>query len=91
MNIFSGGPKINYRGGRVDATVANNPGVPQPQEDFNTHLASFARQGFNQTEMIGLIACGHSFGGVQHASFPGIVSSGAAFFDSTHDHFDNKM
>jgi catalase (peroxidase I) len=26
--------------------------------------------GFNQQEMIGLIACGHSIGGVHHQSFP---------------------
>lgn len=99
-SIFvSGGPKINYRGGRVDATQADNPGVPQPQEDLATHIAAFARQGFTQAEMIGLVACGHTFGGVQHQNFPDIVAasndpnntSGNVHFDSTYVTFDNKM
>jgi hypothetical protein len=56
--VASGGPEIAFRGGRVDATEPNAPGVPQPQEGLDSHIASFARQGFTQTEMIGLVACG---------------------------------
>jgi hypothetical protein len=58
ISVASGGPEIAFRGGRVDATEPNAPGVPQPQESLDSHIASFARQGFTQTEMIGLVACG---------------------------------
>ncbi|PIL35211.1 hypothetical protein GSI_03001 [Ganoderma sinense ZZ0214-1] len=92
-----GGPHLPFRGGRVDATEAGVPGVPQPQESLDSHTASFARQGFNQTEMITLIACGHSFGGVQNSAFPQIVplpdgvSDVSQTFDSTPFTFDNKI
>ena len=95
----SGGPKIAYRGGRVDATEANTPGVPQPQESLDEHVASFARQGFTPEEMIGLVACGHTYGGVQNVAFPDIVdpstnpldTSGNVHFDSTFVQFDNNV
>ncbi|KAJ7876687.1 putative L-ascorbate oxidase [Mycena olivaceomarginata] len=94
-----GGPEIAFRGGRVDAVEPNVPGVPQPQEDLDSHIASFARQGFTQTEMIGLVACGHTLGGVQHAPFPDIVpelndpnsTQSVAHFDSTSVNFDNNI
>ncbi|KAJ7139284.1 heme peroxidase [Mycena epipterygia] len=68
-----GGPEIAYRGGRLDATAPNSPGVLRPEQDLDPHIASFVQQGFTPTEMISLIACGHSFGGVEHAPFPDIV------------------
>ncbi|KAJ7614402.1 heme peroxidase [Roridomyces roridus] len=98
-----GGPEIAYRGGRIDAIEANAPGVPEPQQDLRSHIASFARQGFTQTEMISLVACGrvslHSFGGVQHDPFPNIVNElndpantdDVAHFDTTFVHFDNNV
>ncbi|KAF8207358.1 heme peroxidase [Mycena galopus ATCC 62051] len=94
-----GGPEIAFRGGRVDATEPNAPGVPQPQESLDSHIASFARQGFTQTEMIGLVACGHTFGGVQHVPFPDIVpelndpnsTESVAHFDSSFVNFDNNI
>ncbi|KAJ7342452.1 heme peroxidase [Mycena albidolilacea] len=94
-----GGPEIAFRGGRVDAGEPNAPGVPEPQQDLQSHIDSFARQGFTQTEMIGLVACGHSFGGVEHAPFPDIVPDlndptnlkSVAHFDSTFAHFDNNV
>ncbi|KAJ7853396.1 heme peroxidase, partial [Mycena leptocephala] len=94
-----GGPQIAFRGGRIDAAEPNKPGVPQPQQDLQTHTSAFARQGFTQTEMIGLVACGHTFGGVQHAPFPDIVpemndpnnTESVAHFDSTFIHFDNNV
>ena len=99
MPKCSGGPKVAYRGGRVDATEANAPGVPEPQQPIEEHIASFARQGFTQEEMIGLVACGHTFGGVQNVAFPTIVepstdpnnTSGNVPFDSTDVQFDNKV
>ncbi|KAJ7731829.1 heme peroxidase [Mycena maculata] len=94
-----GGPEIAFRGGRVDAVASNNPGVPEPQQDLESHIASFARQGFSQVEMIGLVACGHTFGGVQHTFFPDIVpelndpysTEDVAHFDSTFVTFDNNI
>lgn len=99
VGISSGGPKIPFRGGRIDATEANTPGVPEPQQDLASHVASFSRQGFTQEEMIGLVACGHSFGGVQHTAFPDTVDAssdphntdGNAPFDSTLAAFDNNV
>ncbi|KAJ7658392.1 heme peroxidase [Mycena polygramma] len=98
-HLRSGGPEIAFRGGRADADKPNAPGVPEPQQDIATHIATFARQGFTQTEMIGLVACGHTFGGVQHVPFPDIVgvlndsssTLDVAHFDSTFVAFDNKV
>ncbi|KAJ7287098.1 putative L-ascorbate oxidase [Mycena rebaudengoi] len=94
-----GGPEIAFRGGRVDAMEPNDPGVPEPDQSLESHIASFARQGFTPSEMIGLVACGHSFGGVEHAPFPGIVpemndptnTNSVAHFDSTNVKFDNNV
>ncbi|KAF8189461.1 heme peroxidase [Mycena galopus ATCC 62051] len=94
-----GGPEIAFRGGRVDAVVPNAPGVPEPEQDLDSHIASFARQEFTQAEMIGLVACGHTFGGVQHEFFPDIVNvlndptdtDDVAHFDSTFVTFDNNV
>ncbi|KAJ7185156.1 heme peroxidase [Mycena haematopus] len=94
-----GGPEIPFRGGRVDAAGPNAPGVPQPQDSLDTHIADFARQGFTQTEMISLVACGHSFGGVQHSFFPDVVpdlddptdTQSVQHFDSTFTNFDNNV
>ncbi|KAF7364726.1 Peroxidase [Mycena venus] len=94
-----GGPEIAYRGGRVDATEPNTAGVPRPEQDLDSHIASFSRQGFTQTEMIGLIACGHTFGGVQHDPFPDIApelndtqnTMSVAHFDTTFHTFDNNV
>ncbi|KAJ7234801.1 heme peroxidase [Mycena rebaudengoi] len=94
-----GGPEIAFRGGRVDAGEPNAPGVPEPQQDLDAHIASFARQGFTQTEMIGLVACGFVSpqNALSHAPFPDIVpdlndplnTESVAHFDSTNVHFDN--
>ncbi|KAK6988046.1 peroxidase [Favolaschia claudopus] len=96
---FCGGPRIPFRGGRIDATEPNSPGVPEPDQTLDSHIASFARQGFTQEEMIGLVACGHTFGGVQHDPFPNIVhemndtnnTQSVAHFDTTELHFDNNI
>ncbi|KAJ7085053.1 hypothetical protein C8R44DRAFT_893987 [Mycena epipterygia] len=75
------------------------PGVPQMQEELQSPIANFARQGLTQTEMIGLIVCGHTFGGVQHDTFPTIVlemnntnnTLSVAHFDSAFVTFDNNV
>ncbi|KAI1386068.1 heme peroxidase [Hypoxylon trugodes] len=90
---------IPFRGGRIDALEAGPTGVPQPEEDLDTHTAAFARQGFNVSEMIGLVACGHSIGGVHGENFPEIVDvvddinnqASRQDFDETFDNFDNSV
>jgi catalase (peroxidase I) len=64
---------LPFRAGRVDATGPGPTGVPEPQQDIETHTQIFARQGFNASEMIALVACGHSIGGVHGVDFPEIV------------------
>ncbi|EMR71862.1 putative heme peroxidase protein [Eutypa lata UCREL1] len=93
--------KVNvpYRGGRIDATEAGPLGVPEPQQDLDTHTGIFQKQGFNQTEMIGLVACGHSVGGVHGAVFPETVpvlndtqnEASLQTFDTTGVVFDNGI
>ncbi|KAH8823949.1 heme peroxidase [Flagelloscypha sp. PMI_526] len=65
-----GGPTIPYRYGRIDATQAGPSGVPEPHQDLQSHTDSFARQGFSLSEMISLVACGHTLGGVRKDDFP---------------------
>ncbi|KAL0575763.1 hypothetical protein V5O48_006206 [Marasmius crinis-equi] len=89
-----GGPLIPYRGGRADATSAGPATVPEPQQDLASHTESFRRQGFTQSEMIALVACGHSLGGVRQQDFPEIVQTPVdrdiALFDGTQG-FDNAV
>ena len=68
-----GGYDVPLRVGRIDATEAGPLGVPEPNQDLKTHTEIFARQGFNRTEMIELVACGHTLGGVHNANFPQIT------------------
>ncbi|KAI0095735.1 heme peroxidase [Hypoxylon sp. NC0597] len=90
---------IPFRGGRRDALGPGPTGVPQPEEDLDTHTAAFARQGFNVTEMIGLVACGHTIGGVHGENFPEIVpvvddmnnQASRQDFDESFDNFDNSV
>jgi catalase (peroxidase I) len=91
MLYLSGGPQINFRAGRIDA---------QPQESLQSHTTAFARMGFTPTEMIQLVACGHTIGGVQKVAFPDIVPAtvptsanpdGNMAFDQTPTSFDNHM
>lgn len=94
------GPSVPMRVGRVDATSAGPFGVPEPQQDLASHTASFAKQGFNVSEMIGLVACGHTIGGVHETEFPTVVAglinsdnntSGMQHFDDSFSKFDNHM
>ncbi|KIK56946.1 hypothetical protein GYMLUDRAFT_229967 [Collybiopsis luxurians FD-317 M1] len=81
-----GGPFIPFSVGRVDATEAGPPTVPEPQQDLASHIESFRRQGFTPTEMIALVACGHTLGGVRQVDFPLIVTDSSTVlqtFDTT--------
>ncbi|KAE9399622.1 heme peroxidase [Gymnopus androsaceus JB14] len=73
--VSCGGPVIPFSAGRVDATEAGPPLVPEPQQPLASHIESFRRQGFSETEMIALVACGHTLGGVRQADFPLIVTN----------------
>ncbi|KAF7357079.1 Peroxidase [Mycena sanguinolenta] len=92
--IGCGGPVIPFKGGRIDATEAGPATVPEPQQDLASHIASFQAQGFNETEMIALVACGHSLGGVRQVDFPLIATedapTGIQTFASTVG-FDNTV
>ena len=58
-----------------------------------SHIESFRQQGFNQTEMISLVACGHMIGSVRQVDFPQIVTNTSIdvdLFDTT-PAFDNTM
>lgn len=68
-----GGPIIPFRMGRIDAAVPGPTGVPRPEQDLGTHTESFRKQGFTKSEMISLVACGHTFGGVRSPDFSEIV------------------
>ncbi|KAF2089701.1 heme peroxidase [Saccharata proteae CBS 121410] len=89
------GPDIALRGGRIDATEAGPLGVPQPQEDLATHTSRFATAGFNTEDMIAMVACGHTLGGVHGTDFPEITANDSAanfeHFDTTYTTFDNKV
>ncbi|KAJ7060034.1 heme peroxidase [Mycena amicta] len=92
--VGCGGPVIPFRGGRIDATEAGPATVPEPQQDLASHIASFKSQGFNEAQMISLVACGHSLGGVRQVDFPLIVTedvpTGVQTFASTIG-FDNTV
>jgi hypothetical protein len=41
-------------------------------------VEKFRLQGFNATEMIQLVACGHTIGGVRSVDFPQVVTANAS-------------
>lgn len=88
-----GGPVVPLRLGRVDATEYGPAGVPQPQNSAQTFRTQFDRMGFTQSEMIQLVACGHTLGSVHSTEFPQIVpaSTGQLPFDTSRATFDNKV
>ncbi|KAK1993041.1 WSC domain-containing protein [Colletotrichum falcatum] len=90
------GPSIDFRSGRIDATVKGPTGVPQPGNAIQIFTSQFARMGFTPQEMVQVTACGHTIGGVHSAENPGIVpagtfANGMAPMDTTNTVFDNKV
>ncbi|KAF5322145.1 hypothetical protein D9619_001657 [Psilocybe cf. subviscida] len=83
------GPILPFRGGRQDVFVAGRKGVPEPQQELKEHVESFRLQGFNATEMIALIACGHTLGGVREEDFPTIVPTNNQPSNRRLDTFDS--
>ncbi|KAK4228208.1 putative fungistatic metabolite [Podospora fimiseda] len=90
-----GGPAVPLRMGRVDASRAVSPSglTPQPQNSAQAFERSFDNMGFSRTEMIQLVACGHTLGSVHSTEFPNIVpaATGQIPFDTTAAGFDNKI
>ncbi|CAM1508383.1 Fc.00g052310.m01.CDS01 [Cosmosporella sp. VM-42] len=90
-----GGPAVSVRAGRTDATTMGSTGVPKTISPVSTFLQQFGRMGFDSTEMIQLVACGHTLGGVHRQDIPSLVDpdaiDGLAGFDSTVAAFDNKV
>ncbi|KAF6763396.1 heme peroxidase [Ephemerocybe angulata] len=97
--VECGGLLIPFRGRRIDATEAGPKGVPEVTQTLEEHTEKFRKQGFNKTEMIELVACGHTLGGVGANDFPEIVSGDVdrvsrprhINFDSTSRKFDNAV
>lgn len=95
-----GGPVVPIRGGRKDATGSGPSGqIPDAANAIGIFRNQFTRMGFasvNNTEMIQLVACGHTLGGVHAAEQPLIINSGEfpnnyAHFDTSVASFDNKI
>ncbi|KAF2668728.1 heme peroxidase [Microthyrium microscopicum] len=92
-----GGPIVQIRTGRIDATAHGPSGVPQPQNSIDTFRNQFQRMGFaTDAAMIQLVVCGHSLGGVHSVDFPLIVKAGTypgdvQTFDSTTGAYDEKI
>lgn len=84
-----GGPSIAMRGGRIDALVKNDPGVPQTNDGVTVFRTRFDRMGFNNEAMVQMTACGHTLGGVHSANFPAIVLANTA--PDGYQRFDNSV
>ena len=83
---------IPFRAGRIDAKSPVVEGfLPLPEQSTTTHTQQFARMGFSRDEMISLVVCGHTIGGVHRVNSPQITSANHAGFDSTRTNFDNLV
>lgn len=85
-----GGPKIPFRGGRIDASEAGPEGVPEAHTSLDDTLGAFEKAGLNRSEMIAMVACGHTLGGVHSANQPEIVGCEADCDDDVVTHFDSS-
>lgn len=82
-----GGPRLPFRAGRVDAVEAGPEGVPRPEQDLATHTDRFAKAGFNTSDMIAMVACGHTLGGLHGNNFPDITGNSS---ELNFVHFENQ-
>lgn len=95
-NAGCGGARMPFRAGRVDAVEAGPAGVPEPDTPLEVTRARFANAGFSEADMIKLVACGHTLGGVHSRNNPHITAldptpDTVTGFDSTSDSFDNRV
>ncbi|ESK85612.1 wsc domain containing protein [Moniliophthora roreri MCA 2997] len=90
-----GGPTVPFRGGRIDATGPGPAGVPEPSTNLETTTARFAKAGFSREDMIAMVACGHTIGGVHGKNHPDITGNNGVDnfpkFDSTTGKYDNNV
>jgi hypothetical protein len=91
-----GDMRVPLRLGRKDAAEAGIKGVPEAHTDLNTTRKRFATMSLNESEMITLIACGHSIGGVHSVDHPEIVSGPVSAenkpsFDNSSAVLDNNV
>jgi hypothetical protein len=91
-----GNLKVPLRLGRIDAVEAGPLGVPEAHTDLNATRRAFERAGFNQEDMITLVACGHTLGSVHSVDHPEIVTgevdaANIAHFDTSSGTFDNAV
>lgn len=86
-----GGAKMPFRAGRIDAQEAGPSGVPEPSTDLKTTQDTFTKAGFSTSDMIAMVACGHSLGGVHSTDFPEIVGVEADPNNDTVAHFDTEF
>ncbi|KAI8832893.1 heme peroxidase [Chytridium lagenaria] len=90
--LSCGGPEIPFRYGRADVSAANLENLtPLPDQGAHAHAGMFRRMGFNTAEMIKLVACGHTLGGVHADTHPEFTKNVTATFDSTKSGFDNAI
>lgn len=94
------GPQIPYKGGRKDATVGGDFGVPEPFGSLQEHMERAEMFGFTEAEFIELTACGHTVGSSHATGFPDVVpqsmitpdnTNGGQPFDNTKGIFDNHV
>jgi hypothetical protein len=91
-----GDMRVPLRLGRKDATEAGIKGVPEAHTDLDTTRKRFATMSLDEAEMITLIACGHSIGGVHSVDHPEIVpgpvsAENKLSFDTTLGVLDNNV
>ncbi|KAJ3286212.1 hypothetical protein HDU76_008010, partial [Blyttiomyces sp. JEL0837] len=87
-----GGPVVPLRVGRVDAQKGGVIKVPHVTDTYEELIGNFTVFGFSQSEMISLIACAHTLGGVESDEHPEIVGNNTKiFFDTTTTNYDNAV
>jgi hypothetical protein len=93
-----GATRMPFRSGRVDASAAGPAGVPEADTAIGDTMARFAKAGLSQKDMIQLVACGHTLGGVHSANSPQIVEGDSSMyndtvvtFDASPEKFDNRI
>lgn len=87
-----GGPIIPFYWGRTDVSSGGpTDALPEAEDSTESHVQRFARMGFSPSDMIAMVACGHTLGGVHSANNPALTSQGYHHFDNTFAHFDNHV
>ncbi|KAF7544798.1 hypothetical protein G7Z17_g9662 [Cylindrodendrum hubeiense] len=85
-----GSTKIPFRHGRIDAGEAGPAGVPETHTPLKTMLSRFATAGYSHADMITMVACGHTLGGVHSVNFPEISKGSTNIYNDTVTTFDGS-